>query len=175
MTVVRLVARPMLASMFFVGALNALKNTSGTAAKARNVTDTLVPKLQGIAPIPIPENPETLVRINAGTQILAGAAFATGRAPRVSAAVLAASLLPTTAAGHQFWKESDPQQRANQRIHFFKNVSMLGGLLIAAVDTEGQPGMTWRARRAAKDVRREARTLAKQARQEARLAKARLT
>ena len=37
---------------------------------------------------------------------------------------------------------------------------MLGGLLIAAVDTEGKPGVAWRTRRAAKDVRREARHLA---------------
>ena len=33
--------------------------------------------------------------------------------------------------------------------HFFKNVSMLGGLLIAAVDTEGKPGLAWRAKNAA--------------------------
>ncbi len=51
-----------------------------------------------------------------------------------------------------------------QRIHFFKNASMLGGLLLAAVDTEGKPGVAWRARRAASDVRREARQLAKDAR-----------
>ena len=64
--------------------------------------------------------------------------------------------MPTTAAGHRFWEEQDPAERAQQRIHFFKNVSMLGGLIIAAGDTEGQPGVAWRARRAAKDARREA-------------------
>ena len=175
MTVTRLIARPMLASMFFVGAANALKNTSGTAVRARNVTDAVVPRLQAVSPVPIPDDPETLVRINAAAQIVAAAGLATGRAPRLSAAVLAASLLPTTAAGHPFWKESDAGQRANQRVHFFKNVSMLGGLLIAAADTDGKPGVAWRARRAAKDVRREARVLAKQARQEARIAKAQLT
>ena len=62
-----------------------------------------------------------------------------------------------------------------QRIHFFKNASMLGGLLLAAVDTEGKPGVAWRARRAAADVRREATGLAKDARREARLARAQLT
>ena len=41
---------------------------------------------------------------------------------------------------------------------------MMGGLLLAAVDTEGRPGVAWRARRAAKDVRREAQVLAQQAR-----------
>ena len=52
---------------------------------------------------------------------------------------------------------------------------MLGGLLIAAGDTEGKPGVAWRARRAAKDARREARHLAATARREAKLAKAQLT
>ena len=62
-----------------------------------------------------------------------------------------------------------------QRIQFLKNVSMFGGLLLASVDTEGKPGVAWRARRAATDVKREARRLAKDARHEARLAKAQLT
>jgi hypothetical protein len=43
------------------------------------------------------------------------------------------------------------------------------------VDTEGKPGVAWRARRAARDVRREAKVLARQARTEARLAKAHLS
>ncbi len=123
MTVSRLIARPMLASIFVVGAATALKNTSGTAAKADPVTSRLVP-LARKAGIPLPEDPETLVRINAGAQIGAGLALATGRAPRLSAAVLAASLMPTTAAGHRFWEADEDATRAQQRLHFFKNVSM---------------------------------------------------
>jgi hypothetical protein len=82
--------------------------------------------------------------------------------------------VPTTLAGHQFWNESDPAQKANHRVHFFKNVSMLGGLLLAAVDTEGKPGVAWRTRRTARDVRREARHLRATARREAKLAAAQL-
>jgi hypothetical protein len=51
----------------------------------------------------------------------------------------------------------------------------MGGLMLAAVDTEGKPGVAWRARRAAADVRREARVLAKDARHQAKLARAQLT
>ena len=51
---------------------------------------------------------------------------------------------------------------------------MLGGLLLAGVDTDGKPGLAWRARRAAKDAKREGRQLAKSARNEAKLAKAHL-
>ena len=84
--------------------------------------------------------------------------------------MLAASLVPTTAAGHRFWEETDPDHPGDQRLHFLKNVSMLGGLLIAAVDTEGKPGVAWRAKRAVGDVRREARHLRRQAKVQARLA-----
>lgn len=158
MTVSRTIARPMLASIFVVGAATALKNTAGPAAKADPVTSRLVP-LARKAGIPLPEDPEALVKLNAGVQIGAGLALATGRMPRLSAAVLAGSLIPTTAAGHRFWESDDDATRTQQRLHFFKNVSIVGGLIIAAGDTEGRPGVAWRARHAAKDARREAKLL----------------
>ena len=173
MTLSRLIARPMLASMFVVGGANALKAASGKADAAEPVTDHVVAFLQKVAPqVTIPTDPTTLVRINGAAQVVAGLALATGRAPRLSSLVLAASLVPTTAAGHRFWEEQDPAARGTQRFHFFKNVSMLGGLLIAAGDTDGKPGVAWRARRAAKDVRRETGRLAHDARREAKLATA---
>lgn len=176
MTVIRLVARPMLASVFFVGAAAALKNAPSLAPKASRVTDKVVPLAQRVAPgVPVPADPVTIVRVNAAVQLAAAAGLATGRAPRLSSAVLAASLLPTTIAGHAFWQEQDPAARKVQRLNFFKGVSLVGGLLIAGVDTEGRPGVAWRARRVAKDVRREAKVLARQARAEARVAKAHLS
>lgn len=61
---------------------------------------------------------------------------------------LAGSLVPTTLAGHRFWEETDKQERAAQQIHFLKNLSMLGGLMLAALDTEGRPSATLRVRHA---------------------------
>jgi putative oxidoreductase len=175
MTVSRMIARPMLASMFIVGGVNALRNAPDYAIKAKEVTDRLVPLAKRALPqAPIPEDPATLVRINAAVHIGAGAALATGHFPRLASTALAATLIPTTVAGHQFWNESDPAMKATHRVHFFKNVSMLGGLLLAAVDTEGRPGVAWRTRHAARDVRREARHLRASARREAKLAAAQL-
>lgn len=172
MTVTRLLARPMLASMFVVGGLNSLKNTEMAATRAKPVTDAVIPLAQKVAPnAPIPSDPKTLVRINAAAQIAAGLALATGRVPRLSALTLAATLVPTTAAGHRFWEETSPEAKANQRTHFFKNVSMLGGLMIAGVDTDGKPGLAWRAKHAAADVRREAKHVRKAAKREAKLAR----
>lgn len=176
MTVSRLIARPMLASIFVVGGVNAFRNAPALAAKAAPVTDKIVPAANKSVPsLGLTEDPTTLVRINAAAQIVAAGALATGRAPRLSAAVLAASLVPTTAAGHRFWEIDDTQTRTQQQVHFFKNVSIVGGLLLAAGDTDGKPGMAWRARRAAKDARRETKHLAASARREAKLARAQLT
>jgi uncharacterized membrane protein YphA (DoxX/SURF4 family) len=174
MTLVRLAARPMLASMFIAGGLDALRNAESRATAAKPVIDRVVPMIKQRVP-QLPDDPVTLVRINAAVQVGAALALATGRMPRISSAVLAGSLIPTTFAGHRFWEQEDPQDKAAQRMQFFKNTSMLGGLLLAAVDTEGKPGVAWRARRAAADVRREARLLAKDARHQAKLARAQLT
>ncbi|KQY59745.1 hypothetical protein ASD11_09410 [Aeromicrobium sp. Root495] len=130
MTLLRTVARPMLASVFFAGAANALKNTTTIAPKAKPVADAI----SGATGQPVA--PATLVRINAGTQLLAAAGLATGRAPRLSALVLAGSLAPTTVVGHQFWNQSDPVAAKNQRLHFVKNVSVIGGLLMATLDPD---------------------------------------
>ena len=175
MTAVRRIARPMLAAMFIQGGLDALRHPGARAEKAAPVVNAIA------QPLGLPNDPELLVRANGAAQVAAGGLLALGRVPRLAALVLAGSLVPTTYAGHPFWSEQDPAVRAQQRTHFLKNVSMLGGLLLASVDTAGKPGLSWRARRAAKDTaraaslttrsaRRAARHTARSARREAKLA-----
>ena len=80
----------MLASVFFVGAVDALKNAPAQVPKAARVTEKVVPLAQtGRTGLPVPTDPVTIVRINAGVQIAAAAALATGRLPRLSSPVLA--------------------------------------------------------------------------------------
>jgi putative oxidoreductase len=131
MTLLRTVARPMLASMFVVGGAQALKSPGPRAAKAQPAAD-LIKKL---AP-QVPVDGASLARFNGGVQLVAGLALATGHVPRLAALALAATLPPTTYAGHPYWNETDPAARANQRIHFLKNVSMTGGLLMATLDPD---------------------------------------
>lgn len=176
MTLIRLAARPLLSSTFLLGGVTALRESQAAAARAKPVADKLTDAAHRVAPqVPLPSDTVTLVRLNAAAQIGAALALATGRAPRLSATVLAATLVPTTAAGYRFWEEKDPVVRKNQRLHFYKNASMLGGLLLASVDTEGRPGVAWRTKRAVGDVRREAKHLSREARQQAKLARRSLT
>lgn len=169
MAISRLLARPLLGSIFFVGGYHALRNPGQFKEQARKVSDKLMPLAEQRG-IPLPSDPAMLVRMNAATQLVAAAALATGRAPRLSAAVLAGTLVPTTVAGHAFWEESDPVQRTHQKVNFAKNLSVLGGLMLAAMDTEGKPGVAWRVQHGAKAARREARRLAHDAKLEAKLA-----
>ncbi len=145
--IVRRLARPMLAAVFISGGIDTLRNPALRVQKA----DPIAPKV-GKA-IGLSQDTEQLVKINAAVQVAGGVLLAIGRLPRLAATTLAASLVPTTVAGHPFWQESDPERRAQQQIHFFKNLGLLGGLILAAVDTEGAPSIGWRARRAAVSAR----------------------
>ena len=76
----------------------------------------------------------------------------TGKLPRLASAALALSVVPGSLGGHTFWSETDPQSKADERRAFLTDVSLIGGLIIAAVDTEGKPSLGWRGRRAAHKV-----------------------
>ncbi|MGH3333675.1 MAG: DoxX family protein [Nocardioidaceae bacterium] len=172
MTVTRMLARPMLASIFVVGGVNAFKNADKLVEKAEPVTGRIVPAAKRVAPsAPVPTDTKTLIRTNAAFHVLGGLALATGRAPRLVSLALAGSMVPTTLAAHSFWQDSDPETRSANIVGFFKNMSLTGGLLLASVDTEGKPGLAWRAKHAATDVRREARHLRKTAKREAKRAR----
>ena len=171
MSLIRKLARPMLASVFVVHGARTLLNPDPATAEAKPVTDRIAPTLHKYAPS-LPTDARTLVLANAAVHLGAGTLLATGRLPRISSLALAASLVPTTVAAHAFWEADDPDERDAQRTHFLKNVGLAGGLLIAGLDTEGKPGVAWRATHAASGSRRQARHAAREARLSARAAKA---
>jgi uncharacterized membrane protein YphA (DoxX/SURF4 family) len=146
--ILRRIARPMLAAVFVSGGIDTLRNPKPRVDTAAPVVEKAAEQLKDKIPPQIPTDPALLVQLNAAAQVGAGIAFGLGRFPRLSAFVLASSLAPTTAAGHRFWEEENPTDRAAQRTHFLKNLGLLGGLLIAAADTHGKPSLSWRARRA---------------------------
>ena len=147
---VRRIARPLMSTIFIAGGIDALRNPAPRAKAATPLIEQGKETLPNSVTSSVPEDPETLVRINGAIQVGGGILLATGKAPRIASIALAGSLVPTTLAGHAFWNETDPEAKAAQKIQFLKNVSLLGGLLIAAVDTEGKPSLAWRGRRAAR-------------------------
>ena len=146
---IRRIARPMLASVFVVSGVDTLRNPGPRGQMAQGFVDKSVEILPNEVTNNVPTDPTTLVRINGAVQVGGGVLLALGKFPRVASLGLAGSLVPTTLAGHAFWEETDPAKKAAQRTQFLKNVSLLGGLLIASVDTEGKPSLAWRGRRKA--------------------------
>jgi putative oxidoreductase len=150
MAVLRSVARPMLASIFIVQGYQTWRWPERVAARAEPVVRPVTDRVAVL-----PDETEQVVRLNGAVQCVAGSMLAMGWLPRLSAAVLAGTLVPTTLGGHRYWEIEDKQERNQQRIHFLKNLTMLGGLLIAAADTGGNPSLAWRSRHAARDVQRD--------------------
>jgi len=142
----------MLASIFIIQGHQTLTRPE----KVSELAEPVVKPVAERVPI-VPGETEQAVRISGGVQVVAGSLLALGWWPRLAAAAIAATLVPTTLAGHRFWEAEDDQERAQQRIHFLKNAAMLGGLLIAAADTAGSPSLAWRSRYAARTARRDLR------------------
>lgn len=138
---VRRVARPMVAGLFVLGGAQGLRD--------------LKPRIEAASRLGVPE-PERAAQAHSATMLVGGLGFATGRAPRLCALALAATLVPTTYTEHPFWA-AQGAERDQQRVQFLKNISLFGGLLLASVDTEGKDSLARRTRRATRQAKREAK------------------
>lgn len=121
MTLLRLLGRALIASLFVDTGIDTYRNPAPRAALGRRNL-----------PADIPLDMESAARANAAAMVVAGGTLAFGILPRLSATVLAATLVPATYVGHPFWTVEDSQQRRMQRIHFLKNLSLFGALLVIA-------------------------------------------
>ena len=123
-----------------------MRDPESLVPAAEPLVDGVVPLVQAVRPgagrrPACPRTPRPWSGSTARSQLVGGLALATGKGRRLGAALLAASLVPTTIAKYPFWSRSDPEERAADRDHFLKNVSLLGGVLIASRDTEGKPSL----------------------------------
>jgi uncharacterized membrane protein YphA (DoxX/SURF4 family) len=141
----------MLSAVFISRGVEALRSPKPAVDASRQT-------LEGLSKLPdpvgtnVPSDPEMVAKVTAAVQIGGGLLLATGRLPRFASAALALSVVPSSLGGHAFWSEDDPQRKADERRAFVTDISLIGGLIIAAVDTEGKPSLGWRGRRAAHKV-----------------------
>ena len=147
---VRRIARPLLAAPFVYGGISTLRKPQDRVPGAAPVVEKIAETADKQLPVQVPRDVQQWVQADAAVKVAAGSLFALGKAPRLTALVLSASIVPTTLAGHRFWEHEDPTERFGQISNFLKNTGLLGGLLLAAVDTEGKPSVGYRARKTAK-------------------------
>jgi uncharacterized membrane protein YphA (DoxX/SURF4 family) len=165
MTLLRAASRTLLASYFVASGLKSVRHPELFVPAAEPVTDKLVPLVKRYAPAQVadyvPEDAHTLVRVNGAAQLLGGLALATGKGRRLGAVVLATSLIPSTLARHPYWSRTDAVEKAEDRSHFLKNLSLLGGVLLASRDTEGKPGLVYLAAKGGESLARDTRRTTK--------------
>ncbi|WP_080795126.1 DoxX family protein [Corynebacterium pacaense] len=152
---IRKIARPMLASVYIVDGADTVLNTRSHVEGTEVVLDRVRYVLPRKYARRITSDPELVTRIIGGTKIAAGSLLAIGRVPRTSAAALAVVTVPTILARNAFWETQDAAEKSNRRNGFVTNIALLGGLFITTVDTEGKPGVKWRASNAAKRSRKQ--------------------
>ncbi|WP_454979177.1 DoxX family protein, partial [Corynebacterium propinquum] len=149
---IRKIARPMLASVFILDGVDALRKTNERV----DTTEDLIKRVRKFVPADIadaiPDSPKTVARILGGTKVGAGSLFAIGKAPRFAAATLAVTTLPTLISRDAFWAADEEGERRARLNNFATSSALLGGLFIASQDTEGKPGLKWRAEHASKQA-----------------------
>lgn len=126
MSLFRAVTRALTGVPYMMLGYDAATEPGGRVAAAAPLLDTV----RNVVPVPLDN--ETIVRANGAAMVVGGGMIASGLGTRVGAGIVAASLVPTTVAGHAFWEIEDPMQRKMQQVQFVKNVSLLGGLLVIA-------------------------------------------
>lgn len=139
MSIVRVLARPMLASSFILSGVDRLRHVDQTTAQ-------LAPILRPLSQaLPVNASEKTLARVIAGTQLGAGVLLALGKFSRPAAVALALTAGLTTVVEYRSADTSTGENRSHRRHQLAKNIGLVGGALLASVDTAGRPGLAWRA------------------------------
>ncbi|ACQ79524.1 DoxX family protein [Beutenbergia cavernae DSM 12333] len=141
MTVLRRVARPLLASAFIADGIDAVVHPDAHTGALRDLEPQLAKASDGV-PL-LPKDARTIVRISGAVTATSGVLLAAGIAPRVAAGVLAAVQVPTILLVNPFWAARGEERKTYLR-GALRGASLLGGLLLATADTAGKPSLAWR-------------------------------
>lgn len=164
MSLVRRLARPLLAATFIQTGVSTLRNPGPQVDRVRPLVD------QMSGPLHLPADPELLLRVDGALLAGAGGLLALGRMPRLAALALVVGAAPTTYPEVAFWQEKDPELRRARRTELLTRLGLIGGALLATVDTAGRPGLVWRGRHAVGHVQHSAADARDDARHAAELA-----
>ncbi|WP_231447072.1 DoxX family protein [Brevibacterium zhoupengii] len=147
MSPIRFLARPMLAAGYISNGVDRLRRPEAAAASIGPLLNLARKQID------VPIDAPTLARATGAAQVAAGSLLAIGRFPRVSATILVGTYLLDTVgeriAAEKATSKDDKRARTERTLI---RTSMLGGALLASVDTAGKPGLWWRTQHAAEDL-----------------------
>lgn len=116
-----LIGRTLLVALFLLSAYNKFMGLDGTA--------------KYIASRGLPQ-PQLLAMASAVVEVAAAIMVIVGFKARYAALVLAAFMVVVTPIFHDYWNLAEPQ-RYGQYLHFWKNMAILGGLLLVVAHGPG--------------------------------------
>lgn len=140
----RRIARPLLAAPFVYDGIQAVLHPAEHVDAAREGS-TLVTDAVGAEPLS-ERQLGLLVRVHGAVTAAAGVLLAVGRTPRTAALALAALTAPLAVAHQPF--TSKGAERSLRTAAFVKDLGKVGAAVIAGVDLEGRPGVTYRVQQA---------------------------
>lgn len=157
MTLVRVLARPLLASSFVLTGIDRLRNTDATATALRPTLERINKAVPAAASVT--SNEQRVAKVLGAAHLGAAVLLGIGRFSRLSALVLVGTSSLNAVIEFNNADSSTSKARKDRRNQLLKNLSLIGAVLLAAVDTNGRPSWAWRAEHFAEDARRNALAL----------------
>ncbi len=162
----RRIARPLFASWFVSQGLDALRHPAAHAQVVRDGIDGLRTRVPATARDKAPaalgtaldgdlsdRQLATLTQAHGAAMVVAGALLALGRAPRTASLALAGLTVPLVLVnlpvGRRGALGAEEKKARTERL--VRALSFTGGAVLAGVDLEGRPGVTWRVQHARAD------------------------
>lgn len=155
MSFVRIFARPLLGSSFVAAGVDRLKHAESAGEQLEPTLqrlNTLVPSAQAVT-----GNAKLVGQLVGATQIAAGLMLGMGKVSRLAALLLVGTSALNAVVEYKSAADSTAEARRLRRHGLLKNLSLIGAVLLAAVDTNGRPGLAWRAGHLASDAQKQLR------------------
>jgi len=149
MTLVRFAGRALYSAFFIADGYKSFTQPDTYVAEVKRTIDAVMPAARKVLPDEVndrlPEDTRSWVRILAGVQVAAGAAYTLNILRRPAAVALGLTMVPHVVASLPS-RSLPAAQRTRSRGNLLRNLALLGGAVIASQDTQGQPSLVYRAR-----------------------------
>lgn len=136
MSIITVLARPLLAVPFITSGVDAIRNTPEHVEAARQLEGTPVDNLSD-------GQLALATKVLGGVRVAAGAAMAFGKKSRRAALVLALTEVPLAIARNPV-HQLEGEERSEALAGLASSLGLVGGAFIAAGDRKGKPSLAWR-------------------------------
>lgn len=138
MSILRAVARPLLAAPFIAAGADALARPKLHRERAQR----LAPVASKFGVELDETTSDSATRSLGAVLAVAGLALAAGKFPRTAGAVLAAAQVPVALANNPVWAGKG-KERLAELTGLLGAAGLVGGALLAAADRDGKPSLSW--------------------------------